>query len=94
MSNNTLTERQWWRKAKRHEKWLAGMADELEAIGADIERRENAQALQKSAARAKAISKRITRLQRIMQRHFERAPDMLADIATGRLMMRLPAAHH
>jgi hypothetical protein len=87
MRNDRLTERQWWQKAKRHEKWLAAMGDELEAIGTVIERPDNAKALQKSAARAQAISKRIVRLQRVMQRHFERAPRMLADIRTGQLVM-------
>ena len=94
MSKDTLSELQWWRKAKRHEMWLVAMADELDAIGADIERLDNAQASQRCAARAQAISKRIARLQRVMQRHFERAPHMLADVATGHLVIRLPAAYH
>jgi len=89
MRDNKLTERQWWRKAKRHEKWLVAMGDELEAIGTVIERSDNAQALQRSAGRAQAIAKRIARLQRVMQRHFERAPLMLADNPTGHLVMLL-----
>ena len=94
MSKGALTELQWWRRAKRHEMWLAAMGDKLDAIGADIERLDDAQALQRCAARAQAIAKRIARLQRVMQRHFERAPDMRADIPTGHLVMRLPAAYH
>ena len=94
MSKDTLTELQWWRKAKRHEKWLVALGDKLDAVGAEIERLDNAQALQRCAARAQAISRRIAQLQRVMQRHFERAPDMLADIPTGHLVMRLSAAYH
>ena len=94
MSKGTLTELQWWRRAKRHEMWLAAMGEKLDAIGADIARLDNAQALQRCAARAEALSKRIARLQRVMQRHFERAPHMRADIPTGHLVMRLPAAYH
>jgi len=87
MRNDRLTERQWWRRAKRHEKWLAAMGDELEAIGSVIERADDAEALQRGATRARIISKRIAQLQRVMQRHFERAPRMLADIPIRHLMM-------
>ncbi len=88
MRNDKLTERQWWRKAKRHEKWLAAMGEELEAIGSVIERADDAEALQGSAARARAIYIRIGRLQRVMQRHFERTPRMPGDVSTGRLIVQ------
>lgn len=87
MRNDRLTERQWWRKAKRHEKWLAAMGEELEVIRRVIERPPNAQALNKIAARAELIAKRIARLQRVMQRHFERAPRMLAGFPTANPVM-------
>jgi len=63
------------------------MGEELETIATVIERSDNAEALQRSAARAKAIANRIDRLQLVMQRHFERAPLMVADIPTGHLVM-------
>jgi len=87
MRDDRLTERQWWRRAKRHEKWLAAMGEELEGIGTVIKRADDADALKRGAARARAISRRIARLQRVMQRHFERAPRMLADSPTGRLVV-------
>jgi len=87
MRDDRLTERQWWRKAKRHEKWLAAMAEELEAIGIVIERPPDAQALRRSAARAQAIARRIAQLQRVMRRHQERARCMLADIPAGNPLM-------
>jgi len=88
MRNDRLTERQWWRKAKRHERWLAAMGAELEALGSVIERADDAQALQRSAARARAIYIRIGRLQRVMQRHFERTPRTSEDVSTGRLLVQ------
>ena len=88
MRNDRLTVRQWWSKAKRHERWLAAMGDELEVIGSVIARADDAEALQRSAARASAIYVRIGRLQRVMQRHFERTPRMPEDVSTGSLIVQ------
>ena len=64
------------------------MGAELEALGSVIERADDAQALQRSAARARAIYIRIGRLQRVMQRHFERTPRTSEDVSTGRLLVQ------
>jgi hypothetical protein len=87
MRNANLTERQWWQRAKRHEKWLTAMGRELELIGARFDRRENAQELTDCAARARAIGVRVARLQRVMQRHATRAPPERAGWTTRSLDM-------
>ncbi len=64
------------------------MGAELEALGSVIERADDAQTLQRSAARARTIYIRIGRLQRVMQRHFEHTPRNPLDVSTGRLLVQ------
>jgi inhibitor of KinA sporulation pathway (predicted exonuclease) len=69
-----LTETQWIAKAARHQSWEASWRDELETLMERLRELTDIQAVQKVIDRADVIENRIEQLQRIMARHFERAP--------------------
>jgi len=75
---NNVTEQQWWIKAWRHQKWYATLVAEIKALYASIDRQGDPATLQRIIARADAIEKRILRLKRVMGRHWQRAPRVLA----------------
>jgi hypothetical protein len=69
-----LTEQLWRAKAHRHQEWESSWRAEMAALEATIEGLDDILALQGVIDRARAIEKRIARLNRIMARDRERAP--------------------
>jgi hypothetical protein len=73
-SNRPMTATQWIARAARHQGWRAAWKIELEAFKDQLGEAPDMEAALRMSDRVQVVMQRIEQLQRIMMRHFERAP--------------------